>query len=317
MGGVTLQCHDSRSTDIDEHAAALPGWEQCYTQLDSGPFRGSLTQVDLPGVSLFTEDTNLKLRQEVVPPKNSIVFGFPLAGSAPALYRGHPVGTGSVLVVAGSAPSEVICQERMNVAAVVLDLDKAESWGFDGDSDAFRPPTSTALAAPAGLACGLWIQSLIDDLTSIAPVLNDETALFGLPALIAARCLALIGGSESRQDLSPSQRYRIVAEARAMVEGADADLPALPVIARRLGVSVRTLEYCFAETLGLSPTQFIRITRLNGARRDLKAAITGEATVADIAMKWGFWHLGRFSAAYRDLFGESPSETLKRRARGG
>jgi AraC family ethanolamine operon transcriptional activator len=32
-------------------------------------------------------------------------------------------------------------------------------------------------------------------------------------------------------------------------------------------------------------------------------------TVAEVAMNWSFWHLGRFSSSYRALFKELPSET--------
>jgi len=35
-------------------------------------------------------------------------------------------------------------------------------------------------------------------------------------------------------------------------------------------------------------------------------------TIAEVAMRWSFWHLGRFSESYRQLFKELPSETLKR-----
>jgi len=34
-------------------------------------------------------------------------------------------------------------------------------------------------------------------------------------------------------------------------------------------------------------------------------------TVTDVALKWGFNHLGRFSGFYTRQFGEAPSETLR------
>jgi len=40
-----------------------------------------------------------------------------------------------------------------------------------------------------------------------------------------------------------------------------------------------------------------------------------EETVTAIALKWGFSHIGRFSIAYRERFGESPSQTVLRRRR--
>jgi len=50
------------------------------------------------------------------------------------------------------------------------------------------------------------------------------------------------------------------------------------------------------------------------ARRALLHAHPSEATVTRIVTDQGFWELGRFSIAYRALFGESPSETLRRPA---
>jgi len=49
--------------------------------------------------------------------------------------------------------------------------------------------------------------------------------------------------------------------------------------------------------------------RLSGVRRDLRRAEAG-VKIADVANRWGFWHLGQFAADYRRQFCELPSETL-------
>lgn len=67
-------------------------------------------------------------------------------------------------------------------------------------------------------------------------------------------------------------------------------------------VSRRTLQYSFTTILGISPLQFLRLTRLNRVRRALRAA-SPEQSVTDIATYWGFWHLGQFAHDYKQQFG--------------
>ncbi|QIH07319.1 helix-turn-helix domain-containing protein [Pseudomonas sp. BIOMIG1BAC] len=52
--------------------------------------------------------------------------------------------------------------------------------------------------------------------------------------------------------------------------------------------------------------------RLNAAHRDLQQASPAHTTVAEIAMRHSFWHLGRFAEGYRELFYEQPKRTLQR-----
>jgi AraC-like DNA-binding protein len=60
----------------------------------------------------------------------------------------------------------------------------------------------------------------------------------------------------------------------------------------------------------------LRDARLAEARRALQQAGSGQS-ITDIAMSWGFSHLGRFAIAYRRRFGETPRATLAATNRGG
>jgi transcriptional regulator GlxA family with amidase domain len=83
-------------------------------------------------------------------------------------------------------------------------------------------------------------------------------------------------------------------------------------LARVAGTSVRSLQAAFAEHLGLTPMEYLRRVRLARAHQDLVAAVPGDGlSVADIAYRWGFGHVSRFAAAYREHYNQSPSQTLR------
>ncbi len=78
------------------------------------------------------------------------------------------------------------------------------------------------------------------------------------------------------------------------------------------GVPERTLFAAYKKYRGMPPMAHHRALRLTAARQDLVKASAGE-TVASIACRWGFYHLGHFSRDYAMRFGEKPSATLRRR----
>ncbi len=82
-----------------------------------------------------------------------------------------------------------------------------------------------------------------------------------------------------------------------------------------VGMSRRGLEYLFRDLLGIGVNAFIRHMRLQGARRAILHADPTPGGVKRIALEWGFWHLGRFSAEYKSQFGELPTATMARFAR--
>lgn len=83
-------------------------------------------------------------------------------------------------------------------------------------------------------------------------------------------------------------------------------------IAAAVYLTPRTVQYMFRRHLGTTPTAYLRDVRLSQARHDLIAGYRGLTTVAETAARWGFAHTGRFAVLYRNTYGESPHETLRR-----
>jgi len=85
---------------------------------------------------------------------------------------------------------------------------------------------------------------------------------------------------------------------------------AIADVAEASGIAGRTLFKHFRDFHGISPMQYLRNSRFEKVRDALLRA-EPEESVTEIAMNWGFTHMGRFAVEYRQRFGESPSESLR------
>lgn len=83
----------------------------------------------------------------------------------------------------------------------------------------------------------------------------------------------------------------------------------IEVLAEQSGVSARTLFAGFKNHFGITPMAYLRELRFEQAHLELMN--NEHATVTDVAFKWGFTHLGRFSQEYKRRYGELPSSTRK------
>ncbi|WNG90130.1 helix-turn-helix transcriptional regulator [Mycobacterium sp. ITM-2016-00317] len=89
-------------------------------------------------------------------------------------------------------------------------------------------------------------------------------------------------------------------------------------LAAKAFATPRTIQYLFRRHLGTTPSAHLRRVRLAKARQELILADRSTTTVTATATRWGFGHTGRFAVLYREVYGESPHQTLARRgARSG
>ena len=82
-------------------------------------------------------------------------------------------------------------------------------------------------------------------------------------------------------------------------------------IAAAANVGIRTLQLSFRQWRMTTPMTYLHELRMTEARHDLLAQ-PPSLSVAEVARKWGFSHLGRFAIDYKRQFGESASETRRR-----
>ena len=125
---------------------------------------------------------------------------------------------------------------------------------------------------------------------------------------LMVRCLA--DSFSSKMSAGRRRHDLIVARFEEFLE-ANPETPLyLTEICMAIAVSERTLRGACEEHLGMGPIRYLSLRRMHQVRRALLRADPSRATVTRIATDHGFWELGRFSVAYRALFGEAPSEFI-------
>ncbi|MGH1550737.1 helix-turn-helix domain-containing protein [Leifsonia poae] len=139
----------------------------------------------------------------------------------------------------------------------------------------------------------------------------DATARHLIAAMLTAFPNSTLGatGSDRSDRALPSTIRRAV----AYMEEHLSEPVRIADIAAAARLSPRGLQDAFRRLLGRTPTHHFRLLRLEAARDELLRSDPAEgATVAGIARRWGFEHVPRFAASYREQFGENPRDTLRR-----
>ena len=109
------------------------------------------------------------------------------------------------------------------------------------------------------------------------------------------------------------QGPQAIRAALAAIEERPTEIVTVGDIAAAVGLSVRALDDGFRRHVGVSPMRYLRHVRLDRARAELLRSDPEQTTATFVAQNWGFDHYGRFAAEYRQRFGCSPSETLRRK----
>lgn len=313
QGAPSLRRFQSRY--LDDHTEQLD-WQLDYDQIDRGAFTGDMQEVRLPGLQLFRETTSRALRQLGGIQHGAIGVARMHRGQGSLLYQGQPADR-HVIVCGPGQEIDMCTPPACTLVGLVVDADLLLKHApVDTPDDALPRHWFASAFAAKDAEQSVLINFVGDSLDLIAArpqLLQDAQAVDQLrDAAVLHSLNALAQTHDTELRLTASARKRVVDRACELMLSRPDEPPSLLAICQQVGVSPRKLGYCFQEVLGLSPQAFLRVLRLNAARRELARHEQPQTSVYDVAARWGFWHFGRFSTDYKRQFGESPSSTLKR-----
>ncbi|RZL87252.1 MAG: helix-turn-helix domain-containing protein [Variovorax sp.] len=306
--------------DAGEHAASLSAWEQRYEQISAGRFEGELEEFRIGPVQIFREQANRTVLQGGLPRVDTVAVALAQTGGASGTswYCGHRLDENQPLVIASNCEFELLAAAGMNLCAVCVDTSELLQRAARAREPELRldRPT-TFLLQPSG-ADPVQLKGLLESALLLA---HEKPGLLEVDAVrrmladsLADAVLGCLAGPQARAERPPTAqvRRRIVTQAREYMRTHANEPITVPELCAAVGASRRTLQYAFEDILHVSPTTYLRAMRLNRVRAELLTR--PDTSVGDVAARWGFWHLSRFAADYRRLFGELPSATRLRGA---
>ena len=239
------------------------------------------------------------------------IVAFAMDDALSVIVDGAEIRSPAVLLAKGDAVCDIVEPQANLVAFVKMDAIEGRGWpGEAGRVQIFPTP-------PAQLAS---LRSVMRDILLLA---SNSADLLLQPHVVAQLEESLLQTLDhALQKLSPASDagrmdmrdyLRLVRKLDEFMHHDAAKLVRSADLAREFGVSVRTLNNAVVAIRGLSLHRYMRLRRLWRVRQLLVQGAAEESLKA-IALANGFWHMGEFRTLYRDLFGETPTQTLRQPA---
>lgn len=314
-----LQLISRHFDDVDEATQVLSTHREAHVKLlSSEPFHASIYQADFRDLTIIFGEIASPISITGERRAGFIQFGLPLhLGSHPIFVHQRPANTETLGGFDASREADSIYPANIVLSEIQVEQRLLETTLAAMRRDDLTPQffKQELISLPTTLSVyRRYMQDLMRLVKQRSPLLQrpDYRQLIigdALPLLIDAIprrapdfCLAP----------HPQQQAKLVRRSMEYIEANIHSPLTLKDLYTELGVSRRTLFYSFERVFGVTPMEYIKVQRLQGVHRALKAAVPNLTSIVAIAHQWGFWHSGQFAKAYKTMFGELPSETLRK-----
>src|SRR5499433_3538376 len=303
-------------TDVDAFHAAFRDMRAESVITGRGDFRADFVTIQLDRLSLQeAEETLPRTAYSAVDPRRfAITF---ISDPRQQLYvNGLELVPGAIVVfrAASEAHNRFVSATRWSTVGLPHEDLAAAGQTLTGHELVVPPHTHLIRLSPPLLSKLLNLHKAVSQLAEAAPeVLAGAEVARALEQALTRVMIQCLSEGQGIEVGSAYWRHAAVMRRLENFLKANRDCTLhLTDLCAAAGASDRTLRILCQEHLGMSPTRYLWLRRMHLARRALRMADPTRATVTEIATSYAFWELGRFAVAYRSLFGETPSATLRR-----
>ena len=299
----------SRSPGFD-HFHSIDGLGEANSiPLDCKDFAASFAALRLRSCTIYLQRTFPRILQ-VQYSTTGAILGLMMEDAASLILNGMEARGPALLLVKGSAKCEIV-EPQTNLVAFV-NFDSVDERGWPGEIDRAQVIGTELPKFDA-------LRTTLRDALHLASHSPDTLARPGVIECIEESILQAVDLAMAAASPVPEARRLSLSHYLSLVRKFD-EFVAVNAgktlysadVARQLGVSVRTLHNAVVAIRGMSMHRYMRLRRLWSVRQQLLRREPPQSIKA-VALLNGFWHMGEFTALYREMFDEAPQQTLAAR----
>jgi AraC family ethanolamine operon transcriptional activator len=299
------------SSDLDHYRAQPGNWNVQVNQLGKGIFSSFIRSIQLPGIRVYDNRWDAPCQVIGQSPDDWLMLGAVVtSGRAGAHWCGQHL---SQEVFACTSPGKEIefnIEQRAHDVVILIQPRLLELTCGSKALEFVRKNQHLRFDVLSGSAMVELVLDLLQRCETLQLLLQQPAIAARVRSNLLRALEECFAGMFQQGVSTPSIRANAFHAAVLHATHAPRQTSAWHM-AQAAGVSQKTLEVAFRECIGMTPGRYMALIRLNGAHHDLLQTERGANTVERISLDWGFTNSSRFRVAYRELFGELPSRTLK------
>jgi AraC-like DNA-binding protein len=304
-------------TDPDEYAAAMRQATVGLTVMQRGDFTAKLTRIDLHRLWMQRFSATLGWTSHVDYWGEHATLAFQTGPGLNLTRNGQEYANTSIAQLNSSQGYYFYSPGPASYATMSLPLDELVSLEAVVGCDLTQPRDLLSVSPPPdALAKVRRLHEAAGYLAEDAPaVLAHPEGARGLEQALTEAAIDCLDSGEAHEDRAALRQHAAIMRRfdRVIEQHLDHSIY-ITDLCKEVGASLRTLNVCCREHLGMSPKRYLLLRRMNLFRRALSESTAHKTTVTELATGFGFWQFGRLAVEYKAMFGESPSATLARAA---
>jgi AraC family ethanolamine operon transcriptional activator len=306
-------------TDFDAFATAVREVDCTMVAQNSSFYRWTLEVANAADVEVQTGSLGSGNILEGKSWKDEFVFYLPLTSSTRYSANGATIDKNAFLVLDPNAPFSLSSDGAHDWCSVSVpkalfkdcELLSLNVLGVhDGPSQSWVTAPQPELAHKFQNLVGhvLTASSDVDNFAQSAAGRRAQTEL-------AKVCRRIYAGNRNDNAVGNQkfERNQIIRQAKDYINTAGYADANIADMAQVIGVSERTLRNVFNDFFSTGPKKFLELSLIRAVHQQLHRTDSDEKSVTDILLDHQIFEFGRFAGRYRQIYGERPSETLRRR----